>query len=139
MRKVMFHAVDLAVKRDTGKRGGQFGFDGGALILVAQSIDDETWIGPLTDSVGKPPGEIRLGIAVQRDMVYCGKSGARGRQTIADGFRREAGPVLDAPKPLLLGRGNNLTIPHNAGCSVAVIGIKAQNNQDRTFTDSGRG
>ena len=53
------------------------------------------------------------------------------RQTVADRLRRETGTVLDAPKALLLGRGDQLAIGEQAGGGASVIGVDSQDVHKR--------
>jgi hypothetical protein len=56
-------------------------------------------------------------------------------QTIIDCLGREAGPVLDSAKALLLGCGHQLAVTHNAGGGVCVVSIDAEYDICRHFSE----
>src|SRR6516165_3491342 len=76
----------------------------------AQALQDETRVGAFRDDVGELAPQIGARALIEREMLDVGELDPRFRQTPFDRLGREAGPVLDAAKPLLLGGGDQQAI-----------------------------
>lgn len=70
--------------------------------------------------------QVRRRVARDADVVDVLDRDARGLQAVADRLHGKAGAVLEAVETLLLGGSDELSVAHNGGGGVAVIGVNPQ-------------
>lgn len=127
MRQVVLDAVDRALERLAGKGRRKLRVDAGALALIAQPLEDEPRVWPPQRCVANAPQQVRLRIAVERDVIDVTERHAGLYEAIADRFGRKPRPMLDAPETLLFRRRNDFAITDDASRRVAMVGVEAEN------------
>jgi hypothetical protein len=131
---MMLDAMHCTFENLIGKPRGEFLFDRLSLSLVFQPIHDECNIRPPRESKIGLLQKMRPRIGVDCDMIDVGKRNASRLQTVRDGLRREAGPMLDAREPLFLDRCQDLAVANYTGRGIAVIGIQTEDDHVRFVT-----
>ena len=92
---------------------GGFGqqFRGGfALAPITEPVAHEPQVREVEQQVGELAPQIGTAVLIERDVRHVGEPDPGFAHTIGDRFGGKAGPVLDPPKPLFLGRGNEHAI-----------------------------
>jgi hypothetical protein len=93
---------------------------------VREPLADQPRRRALRERVDALADEVRLRIAVQRDVIDVGEAGAGRLQAVADGLGGKAGPVLQAAEPLLLRSRDELAVDDEACRRVGVIRVEAE-------------
>ncbi len=67
-------------------------------------------------------------VLIKREMIDVLKANSGFAKTIGNGLRGEARPMLDAPEPLFLGRGDQLAVANEASGTVTVECVQPEND-----------
>ena len=94
MRKVVLDTMDAALDGDVRKRLGEFGLDRMSLGLIADPVEDQRQVRPLTQCVPDFLQKARAWIGVDGNRFDIGERGARLLEAVADGLRREPAQCL---------------------------------------------
>src|SRR4051812_19726153 len=78
--------------------------------------------------IGKLAHPLCRAVLVDRDVVDIAKAQVAFAQAICHRLRRKPGPMLHATKALFFRRRNKLAVLHNAGRTVRVERIEAEND-----------
>src|SRR5271166_6879989 len=105
MGKVMLDVVKLAGEALPGKLLGEEHGERLALLPVPQAIEHEADARGRGDEIAELAQPVGAAVLVDGDMIDVGERESRLAQAVGDCLRREPGPMLKAPKALLLGRG----------------------------------
>jgi len=92
------------------KRACEVRHDAFTLALVANAIEYEAKIGALSQHEAELLPQIRLRILVDGHVLDAREADAARVETVADSFAREARPMLDAAKALLLDCRDDLAV-----------------------------
>ena len=135
---MVLDVADFSTENFAWKASAQLVFHPRSLALLAQAPQHHARIRTPEERVGHLPPQVRAGVLVDRHAVHIGEAGIRGTQAIADGFGWKTRPVLDAPKPLFLRRGDKLAVAEQAGGGIAVISVDAEDDQRVTSFTAAR-
>src|SRR5712691_3416969 len=128
MRQVVLDVVECAAKTLARKGLAEKVRNALPLAPVAQPLAQQGDTGRMDEQMADPPEEIGAAVLIDRHVVDVGQAQARLAQAIADGFARESSPMLDATKPLLLGRRDKQAVAHERGRRIAVKGVEAEDD-----------
>ena len=128
--QVMLDVIDRAGERAARQRA-QLLDQALDLRPVAQPLQQQMRVRPAGRHVGELAEKIGAATAVDGDVRDVGQVELRLVQTIGNGAGREAGPVLDPAKPLLLGCRHQRAVAHDAGSSVGMVGVDPENDRIR--------
>src|SRR5436190_12322747 len=98
MRQVMLDALHSALECPARKCRRELCLDRLTLCCVAGAVEDQTDVRPLPQGVTDLLEKARAWVRVDSDQIDVCKRDASFSETVADCFRRETRPVLDAPK-----------------------------------------
>ena len=96
------------------------------LVAIAPTVEQQARTGALERDITELAEEIGAAAAVDGDLGHVTEVNLGFIQAIVDRLRRESGPMLHAPKPLLLGGGEQFAVAHDARRGVRMIGIDAE-------------
>ena len=83
------------------------------------------------EEIADLPQQIGPAVLIDRDVVHIIEPQVRLPQTIGDGLRWKARPMLDAAEPLLLRGGDEHAVAHERGRGICVKGVKAEDDHPR--------
>ena len=128
VREVVLDAVHLAAERRARKGALRASRRTPArLRLLRSRSSSSAEVGPLRQRVARACAR---GWRCESWLIATWSTSASAmpasREAVARSPRREARPVLDAAEALLLGRGDEPAVAHQAGRGVAVVGVEAE-------------
>src|SRR5579863_687025 len=126
MSEVMLDVVILAAKRALRKTARDLFSERCPMLPVPQPVKDVAPIRPVPQHEGQLVGQVGLRIAIDRDVIDIRHVDLAGRKAVADRLAGKAGPMLNAPEPLLLGRGHKNAVANETRCGIAVPGVNAE-------------
>ena len=131
MREMVLNTMHMSGKMLLREFFLQQILDGQSAATIGEAIKNQPRIRPM--GRGKPglSPEVGAGVAIDGRLFDGGEVNAGLGEAIADGLGGEAGPVLDAPEPLLLDRRDEDTVFYQACRRIAVIGVDAEDNHAR--------
>ena len=97
-----------------------------ALALVADAVQDQRQVRPPRHHEAELAPQVRARILVQRNLRHLPEPHPALPQAIADRLGRKLGPVLDSPEAFFLRRRHEHAVAHQAGRSIAVVGVEAE-------------
>ena len=123
VRLVMLDVVDAPLERGLWKGPGQKLGGVAPLFAVPQPLAQQPDAGPSPQDVAQFACEIGVRVAIERDVIDVGQRQPGFRQAIGDCLLREAGPMLGAPEPLLLGGRDQAPVDDDAGRRIGMEGV----------------
>ena len=119
------------------ERAGELVERGSDLGSVGEAIANQSERRAAPEGEERLLQEVRLGVAVDGDMLDVLEADPGLGQAPAHRLDRQPGPVLDPAEALLLGGGDEQPVAQKAGRTVGVIGVEAE-DQGHAHSRSGR-
>src|SRR5262249_6134107 len=126
--EMMFDGMKDAAQCIAGKRLGEELRNMLAAPSILDALEDEMRVRGVSQNVCDLPRAVGAAVLVHRDVVDVAKPKLGFAQAIGNRLAGKARPMLDPPKPLLFCSGNEDSVSHEGGRSIAVKGVKAEDD-----------
>ena len=130
MRQVVLDAREARPSKRSARRqpSPAASAPGRARAAVAQALEHQAEAGRCYRRHRRASALVGAAVLIDRDVVDVVESNAGLAQAIGDRLRGKPGPMLDPPEPLLLRRGDQHAVAHEAGGGVGVEGVEAEDD-----------
>ena len=110
MRQMMLDGMKLSTECGAGKHLREKVDDTAPLSTMGQTVDNRVEAGRMRCQIREFAPALRAVILIDGNMIDVAQTQPRFGQAVGDRLLRKPRPMLDAAKPLFLGRGNQLPV-----------------------------